>query len=76
VNEMTVAFGNESSADIREMAEQMGVPVPEAVRRGMTLLRLWMALDEGERLLIHRADGQVEQVFVYFDNSEPEQDAP
>jgi hypothetical protein len=46
------------------LSRSMGIRVPDVVRQGLALLAEYADLDEGEAMLIRRADGSLERVVL------------
>lgn len=54
-----------ASTTARAMANELGIKTPELVRRGLSLMRLWMSLKHDEALLVRRADGTFERLVLW-----------
>lgn len=61
---ISITFSPEASDIARVMAADLGVEVPELVRRSLGLMRMWMALDPGEELMVRRANGRLDRLIL------------
>lgn len=49
----------------RSMARQLEIRVPELVRRGLSLMRLWLSLGPDEYLAVRRSNGDLERLVLW-----------
>lgn len=59
---MVVTLSAAAAKSVRAMSAQTGLRSPELVRRGLSLLRVWLSLGDGEDMMIRRADGSLERL--------------
>ena len=66
--EIVVRFKEESSAAVREMAEEEGVPVFELITRAVNFYQVRMdAVKNNKQVLLQRQDGVLERVLLPVD---------
>jgi hypothetical protein len=63
---LVITLGSEAAAATRRMAEELKVPPPEAVRRGLMLLDMLLSLDAGEELVIRNRKGEIERLRFHW----------
>jgi hypothetical protein len=64
---LVVTLSAPAARKTRAAAQAMGVRPPEAIRRGLSLLQLFLSLEDGEYLAIRRSSGELERVLVWPD---------
>jgi hypothetical protein len=54
VSDRDVRLGDEAAAEVQVICERFGITRGEAVRRGLSLLKLWAELDVDQHLAVTR----------------------
>lgn len=73
---LVISLHDPTASTARDMAEDLGIKLPELVRRGLALVRVWMSLAPGEYLAVRRHDGQLERLVLWPDNGYPHRPNP
>jgi hypothetical protein len=61
---LVVTLSPPAAGKARLLARKLNIRVPEAIRRGLSLLQLVASLQEGEYLAVRRANGELERVLI------------
>lgn len=62
---LAVTLSVKAAAEARHMAAVLDTTVPKVIRMGLSLLRLWSSLKDGEYMMIRRADDSLERVVLW-----------
>lgn len=62
---LAVTLSSSAATAAKKMAADIGVTVPEVVRRGLSLFQLYQSLESGEYLMVKRNDSTLERVVLW-----------